>query len=1070
MSIQLFVSNQLSKLSQQLTDNLQSSKTSVFDKNYIVTQTEGINNWLKSNIAASLGIAANCSFNKPNDIVFLLQSLLVKDTQTSISADYLKWAIYRELGDPDFVSRFPTITNYYQNNDIKKIALAENVADLFDQYQMYRHKLIDEWNKKNAAHLDSNDWQEYIWVKLKSKKENGFQDKSTIINAIINALKEDHNVQLIKKKIPVLYFFGIAVITPFYLKLFNYLSQFIDIQFYLLNPAPTSYWLEDLSEKQIAKISLRNKNAPSSLNYINQGNTLLINWGNIVKESFALLFEEEQYINQYDDSLSVEPNEPNTLLEKIKHDIFYNAVDDRNQLSAMDVNDGSVTINACFTPVREVEVLYNYLVELIDKRTEKLSARDIVVMVSDIDAYAPFIRAVFDNAPINARFPYNIADESISSGNNFFSALELLLNVDENSFKAEEIMELLESAYIRDRFGIDDIDFIRETVKAAGIKFGWKGDVKDETRLVSWEYGLQRMMLGICISGEPIYDNGNEVLLPLDNREGTDTVHLIRFWNFIQVLKSNISKRHQKRTVTGWSEYLCNLVESMVFESKEHEDEDYHQFIKYTEQLSLLTDLEDVEINFEVFRHSFLNILNVNKRAQAFSGKGITFCSLIPMRSIPFKVVAMLGMDFDKFPRRESPISFSKIEEKRERGDRKIKDNDKHLFLENILSAQKYLYISYIGRSAKDASFIPPSSVIDELINYIEQGVEMGGEKLSNAIVRTHPLQGFSQQYFNGSGLISYLKEPQAFDLLKSRRDNFEVITNIKDVNLDQLVAFFKDPLKWYFNKKLKVYYKDDEVLLPETEVFNLDSLSAWVIKNDLLKIPESEQDKYLERAKLSGNLPLKNTGKLLNIEMKDSVKEINEIIQEITQSKLNTPQNIHLNVDDIFLSGIVKSVYDENIISVCTSSRRNKYVIGAFIEYTALRAQNLPIDFHFLQFSKTTGIQRFTLLHAGYPENKAFTQLQFFIQAFVNANDKLFNFYPGFSISPFKLFEDDFNNFNEKIEKIKRSSYDFTFDDPYFSKGYSNGFFDEEFYEALKFNSLTIFDSINSLIPGIVE
>ena len=176
------------------------------------------------------------------------------------------------------------------------------------------------------------------------------------------------------------------------------------------------------------------------------------------------------------------------------------------------------------------------------------------------------------------------------------------------------------------------------------------------------------------------------------------------------------------------------------------------------------------------------------------------------------------------------------------------------------------------------------------------------------------------------------------------------------------------------------------------------------------------------------------------------------------------------MHVDDIFVSGIIKSVYDANMISVCTSSKRNKHVIGAFIEYTALRAQNLPIDFHFLQFSKTTGIQCFTLLHADYPEIKAYTQLQFFIQAFINSNDKLFNFYPGFSISPFKLFEDDFNNFNEKIEKIKRNAYDFTFNDSYFLKGYSNGFFDEKYYEALKFNSLTIFESINSLIPGIVE
>jgi exodeoxyribonuclease V gamma subunit len=226
MGIQLFVSNQLSKLSQQLTESLQSAKTNVFDKNYIITQTEGINTWLKGNIAASLGIAANCSFSKPNDIVFLLQSLLVKDTQSSISADYLKWAIYRQLGDTEFVSRFPTIANYYQNNDIKKIALAENVADLFDQYQMYRHKLIEEWNGQNAKNLVTNDWQQYIWVQLKSKTKNEFQDKSSIINAIINALKEEYNVQLIKKKIPVLYFFHSiqAYFYVFYLKFHSFSS------------------------------------------------------------------------------------------------------------------------------------------------------------------------------------------------------------------------------------------------------------------------------------------------------------------------------------------------------------------------------------------------------------------------------------------------------------------------------------------------------------------------------------------------------------------------------------------------------------------------------------------------------------------------------------------------------------------------------------------------------------------------------------------------------------------------------------------------------------------------------
>jgi exonuclease V gamma subunit len=214
----------------------------------------------------------------------------------------------------------------------------------------------------------------------------------------------------------------------------------------------------------------------------------------------------------------------------------------------------------------------------------------------------------------------------------------------------------------------------------------------------------------------------------------------------------------------------------------------------------------------------------------------------------------------------------------------------------------------------------------------------------------------------------------------------------------------------------------------------------------------------------------LKNTGKLLNIEIKTAVKEINEIIQEITQSKPVTPQNIHLQVDNAFISGTIKAVYDENMIEVCTSSRRNRYVIEAFIKYTALRAQNVPIDFHFIQFSKKADIQYFSISHADYPENKAHSFMQFFIKAFINADDELFNFYPGFTINPFKLFKGDFNNFSEQIEKIKRSTYDFTFNDPYFSKGYLNGFFAEEYYEVLKNNSLTIFENINTLIPGIVE
>ena len=105
----------------------------------------------------------------------------------------------------------------------------------------------------------------------------------------------------------------------------------------------------------------------------------------------------------------------------------------------------------------------------------------------------------------------------------------------------------------------------------------------------------------------------------------------------------------------------------------------------------MLEEDATVKISFEVFRYSFLKRLQVEQKSASFMKGGITFCSMVPMRSIPFKVVAMLGMNFDKFPRKETAISFSLLQHWKP-GDRNVKNNDKHLFLETLLSAQQFLY------------------------------------------------------------------------------------------------------------------------------------------------------------------------------------------------------------------------------------------------------------------------------------------------------------------------------------------------------------------------------------------
>ena len=1066
MPIQLYVSNSLPQLARQLSKDLPLCPSGVFGKQQIVTQTEGMNNWLTLAIAKQLGIAANFSFNKPNDIIAQIYYLLGGKNKPLLSADFVKWTIFQLLSDNNFTLKFPLIAGYYRDNDVKKIALATKVADLFDQYQLYRPETITTWNKTSLTDITDN-WQQYLWVSIYTQVNGSTLDKTGMIAHIIAALQKKENQQILINKIPQLHFFGIAVITPFYLQLFNEFSKHIPIRFYLLNPAPTSFWLEDKSEKQIARINQFTKRKADAAQYSNAGNNLLNSWGNIVKDSFSLLFQDETYINLYNDTLAQEPTLPNSLLQKIQHDIYFNSAEgSRNLIEVADFKDGSLTINACFTPVREVEVLYNFLTQLVDQQKQKISPRDIVVMVSDIDNYAPYIRAIFDNAPYE--FPYTIADESIVVGNNLFNAIGQLLSLQADSFKAEEILELLESKYIRARFSLSDIPSIRKAVNNAKIRFGISGEAENETKSVSWENGLKRIMSGLCISGEPMMEWGNDLLIPLDTTEGADSLELIRFWHFIQILQYFVEQRNEPKSIANWGAYLQDLLENMVFQAGEKEDPDYHRFILYLEKLTLLDTVTDTPISFEVFRHSFLEIIGQATKKQAFASAGITFCSLIPMRSIPFKVVAMLGMDFDKFPRKETTLSFNLLNKQKQKGDRNVKDNDKHLFLETILSAENNFYLSYIGKSSKDAANIPPSSLVDELVAYIISGTNGGNESMRNEIIITHPLHGFSQQYFNGSGLVSYLSDDKyKNNMVLTANPKEAQVYAFQEILITDVLQFFKDPIKWYFNKGLSIYYREEDVLLADTEIFKLDDLEKWSIKNELIHLEETEYENFYQRTSTLGNLPLKNMGRLALNKVIDQIRPMKKRLSTVVLGATATSYGIHLTLGQSIITGKINNLYGDKIVATSDSGNYNKYALEAFLTYLLATAQGLEVDFYFIPFKY---INNFCIPRGTITQQDAINRLTPFIEQFKNGFEQPFLFFPTFKASPYLLFKGTAATYRATIEKMRWDERDYTFTDNYLIKAYENHFFDEGNFDIIKANTMNIFEPINNLMPGIIK
>jgi len=1036
MALRLQTSNSLAELAQALCNDMQSVDIGVFQSNYLVTQTEGMNNWLKFYISNELGIAANNRFLKPNDLIQKVFQILGGKSIQPLSPENQSWLISKLLAEDHFIKTYESVSNYYTadepDRDLKRMALAEKVADLFDQYQIYRPEMIIKWNNSIPAGAIA-DWQEYLWVKAKQISGDSMPDKTTLVNFIINELKIPAKQTSLKNQIPAVYIFGLSVTTAFHIQLFHEIGKYIDISFYLQNPVSSVYWFEDKSEKTVAFMK---KKGYLEDDETSMGNALLTSWGRVIQNTFWLLFQYENFLNAYEEITCVEPA-GQKLLQIIQQDIFDNkSNDERDHLSIDALQDGSITINSCYTPAREVEALYNYLVHLIDHYKEELSPRDIIVMVSDINVYTPYIKAVFNNAPY--KFPYTIADENYTSNDSISGALASVLSINSLDFKAEDILQLLDSGYIRNRFKLSDISIIRKVIDQANIRFGLDGSLQDESIYVSWKYGLQRIIYGICMSGGDEYFITDESLYPLDLIEGSAAAEIIRFCHFIEVLIESILERWRLRTIAEWSAYVENVLNNLIFDPTEELDEDYSLLLNHLEKYNIYNDLLTEKVSYEVFSHTFLQSISNETRSGSFATGGITFCTLIPMRSIPFKVVSVLGLNFDKFPRKENNLSFNLMENDRRKGDRNVKENDKHLFLETLLSAQEYFYISYIGQSVKDNSPIPPSALVDELLDYIQTKCDRE-TSVHEQLLTKHKLHSFSETYRKGlPGFYSYLDDSKvnADESAFSKRTPEPLI--LKTVTLDLLIAFFKNPFKGYHNKVLNIYYGEEDVLLSDTEMFEVDHLKKWVLKQNLLNIDESDLNELRLKLVKTGRLPLKNMADLVLQQVEEDVAPVRALFKECIEDNVPNILSIELDFDhpNIKLTGSLSNIYGNKLVQTSWSSKDGKYLLESYIKYLAARAAGAEIELYFISSAKENIYEGVAI-----DQSEAKSRLAILLDLYLDGHQKASCYTPDFEIAPDDIEEMNLSNFLKKVDG-KLNNYMYPSTDTYMLNKYHEGFF----------------------------
>src|SRR5690606_12997850 len=235
----------------------------------------------------------------------------------------------------------------------------------------------------------------------------------------------------------------------------------------------------------------------------------------------------------------------------------------------------------------------------VNRRPRNMSARDIVVLVSDLDAYAPYLKGIVTSAPY--KLPFSIADESMQTQNGLVGALSALFDLTEENFTAENVLQLLDWEYIKNRFALSDATLIRKVVNDANVRFGIEGNLSDDTVHVSWMNGIHRIMYGICMVSDDEYQSDSYRFYPMDRVEGDESLELIRFSHFVTVLSANIRDRYAERTLVEWGDYILSTVSNIIYQSEDDDNEHFQPLADYVKKINVISENVPEKVGFDVF-------------------------------------------------------------------------------------------------------------------------------------------------------------------------------------------------------------------------------------------------------------------------------------------------------------------------------------------------------------------------------------------------------------------------------------------------------------------------------------
>jgi len=856
----LHQSNRLELLFHQLCDVMREPLDDPLAPEIIVVHNQGMAQWVAQQIAFATGIAAHLHFPLPARFVWDLFHRISGEVpdEDLFAKPVLRWRIAALLPQWFGHPAFAEIAAYLRDDadGCKQYQLATRMSEVFDQYQVYRPDLLTRWEQ----HSGEDHWQALLWRQLTATATPHRAHLPEQFHRILTG-SADHAAHLPLR----FHLFGINSLAPVYLEIIEQISRWTEVHLFHLSPC-RHYWGDLVSARQLAGLEKQGRMLPASgfAPYYDQGNPLLVSLGRTGQDFFRQLLDRQmQEIDLYQEN--VHPH----LLATLQNDIL--DLKDRSAAEQepylLHAADRSLQFHRCFSPLREIQVLHDRLLDCFQQYPD-LTPADILVTAPDIQTYADAIAGVFGEASLDRRIPWSIADQSLHREQPVVRCFLELLALFGGRFTASSVLALCETTALHHRFGLDQaiLPRLHAWVRESGIRWGLDQEHRQQLGVHadhqhSWQFGLDRLLLGYLM-GE--CQESYQGLLPYPHLTGSEAGELGGFLTLIDTLAYWRRRLEESGTAEDWCGRLLAMVEAFFDPDLEEQGLASLRETINTFKTHCLLAGYTASMTPAMVKHHLEEALSRPGGGQAFLSGRVTFCNMVPMRSVPFRIIWLLGLNDGDFPRSQHPAPFDLMASEPRLGDRNRRHDDRYLFLEALLSARDLLALSWVGRSQRDDSVTPPSVVVSELQDYLNQSCVVPEGTAVDHLTTKHPMQPFSPRCFDGTAATaSYNRAWQPADSKVEPRLFLSAALEPpgpewRFVDIRTLVRFWRHPVRFFLEQIVGLQLRKEEAGIEESETFVLDSLQQYQVRqatvHDLLLARSPEQ--VFAKLTSSGQLP----------------------------------------------------------------------------------------------------------------------------------------------------------------------------------------------------------------------